>query len=59
MIRAWNTAHVDIKDDNTDQTSNAKIVTASSSKLLAINEETRFEGESDSSGDILGLKTDL
>ena len=36
---------MDIKDDNTDQTSNAKIVTASSSKLLAIKETTRREGE--------------
>ena len=49
---------MDIKDDSTDQTSNAKIVTASSSKLLAIEEKTRREGEV-AGGDILGLKTEL
>jgi hypothetical protein len=34
--REWNTATADIKDDNTDQTSNARIVAAKSSKQSVI-----------------------
>jgi hypothetical protein len=42
-VIAWNTAHVDIKGDSTDQTLNAKTAIVSSSRLLAINEEIRYE----------------